>query len=316
MFSKATKAQTFLRLLVAGPSGSGKTYTALRMAHALASEVGGRIALVDTERGSASKYAGDENPDGGSFDFDVARLDRFAPEDYMRLVRFAGQNGYKVLVIDGLSHAWFGDGGILSIVDAKGEGFAGWRIGAPKHREFVEALLSFPGHLVATARTKTEWVMEQNSRGKTAPRRAGVGVVQKEGLEYEFDIGLRLDVDHRAHVDKTRCAALDGWAGSKPGAEFVQQALAWLQQGRPVDDLRREKVIKWLAKFAAHLAIDIDWLYQVIEACITDGVSVGDASVEVLEGCVTQLRNKGSRALLFTEYERVASNAREESHEE
>lgn len=54
-FQPATKRQAKLRLALDGPSGSGKTYSALAIAAAL----GERIALIDTEHGSASKYAGD-----------------------------------------------------------------------------------------------------------------------------------------------------------------------------------------------------------------------------------------------------------------
>src|SRR5215472_6056307 len=59
-FRKAIKYDAKLRFAVCGPAGSGKTYTLLR----LAMELGGPVALVDTERGSASKYA-------DLFEFDV-----------------------------------------------------------------------------------------------------------------------------------------------------------------------------------------------------------------------------------------------------
>src|SRR5262245_45143039 len=52
-FTRATKLEAKLRLALAAPSGAGKTYTALQ----LATHLSGPIALIDTERGSASKYA-------------------------------------------------------------------------------------------------------------------------------------------------------------------------------------------------------------------------------------------------------------------
>lgn len=55
MFAPAVKTESKLRLAIAGPSGSGKTYTALAIGTALAA--GGKVALLDTEHGSASKYA-------------------------------------------------------------------------------------------------------------------------------------------------------------------------------------------------------------------------------------------------------------------
>ena len=49
-FRRAVKYDAKLRFAVCGPSGSGKTYTLLQ----LATELGGPVALIDTERGSAS----------------------------------------------------------------------------------------------------------------------------------------------------------------------------------------------------------------------------------------------------------------------
>ena len=75
-FTKATKSQAKARIALIGPSGSGKTYTALRLSQAL----GDRVAVIDTENASASKYA-DE------FDFDVLALDHFAPQTYIQAIR-------------------------------------------------------------------------------------------------------------------------------------------------------------------------------------------------------------------------------------
>ena len=52
-FVPATKEQAKARVALAGPSGSGKTWTALVLATVLAQD--GRIAVIDTERGSASQ---------------------------------------------------------------------------------------------------------------------------------------------------------------------------------------------------------------------------------------------------------------------
>ena len=105
-FTKATKQEAKLRLALAGPSGSGKTYTALQ----IATHLGGPIALVDTERGSARKYA-------DLFSFDVLELDSFHPERYIEAIHEAEEAGYAVLILDSLSHAWAGKDGALELVD-------------------------------------------------------------------------------------------------------------------------------------------------------------------------------------------------------
>ena len=69
--SKAVKAQSRLRLGITGPAGSGKTWTALEVARGL--KPGARIAVLDTEMGSASKYA-------DAFDFDVVEVAHYKPQ--------------------------------------------------------------------------------------------------------------------------------------------------------------------------------------------------------------------------------------------
>jgi len=97
-FKKATKAQAKLRMAVFGPSGAGKTFTGLRVAKGLAGDTG-RVAVIDTERGSASKYS-------DRFDFDVLVLEDQTIEGYVEAITQADEAGYSVLLIDSLSHAW------------------------------------------------------------------------------------------------------------------------------------------------------------------------------------------------------------------
>ena len=96
VFKKATKSQAKLRAAIFGPSGAGKTMSSLRIATGLAGKTG-RIAVIDTERGSAAKYA-------DLFEFDVAEPADKTIESYVETIQQA--RGYDVLVIDSLSHAW------------------------------------------------------------------------------------------------------------------------------------------------------------------------------------------------------------------
>src|ERR1700683_2729581 len=73
-FTKAVKYADKGRVALIGPPGSGKSYTMLLLARALAGP-SGRIAAIDTEHGSLSKYA-------DIFDFDVIELDTFSPETF------------------------------------------------------------------------------------------------------------------------------------------------------------------------------------------------------------------------------------------
>lgn len=227
MFKKATKEQSRLRLALIGPSGSGKTYTALTIATAF----GGPIAVIDTERGSASKYA-------DLFAFDTVNMETFAPQTYVEAIRAAAQAGYKVLVIDSLSHAWVGREGSLEQHDKAmarqrgGNSFAAWREVTPHHNALVDAILQADLHIIGTMRAKTEYVQEKDERtGKTTVRKVGMAPVQRDGLEYEFDVVADMDADHTMIVSKSRCRELADAVIRKPGAEVAQTLAAWLGQG-------------------------------------------------------------------------------------
>ncbi|MFK0288266.1 ATP-binding protein [Streptomyces sp. NPDC090499] len=237
-FAPATKEQSKARVALDGPSGSGKTYTALTIATAL----GSRIAVIDTERGSARKYANE-------FAFDVLELAYFSPDDLVEALAAAGAAGYEVVIVDSLSHFWSGSGGMLEQVDnaAKkgfgGNSFGGWKEARPMERRMIEALVAYPGHVIVTMRAKTDYVLETNDRGKQVPKKVGMKPEQREGLEYEFDIVGSMDWENTLVVTKSRAKPLTGAVVRQPGIEFGQQIREWLEDGtavEPVEDLITE----------------------------------------------------------------------------
>ena len=227
MFEKATRKQGRLRLALVGPSGSGKTYSAL----AIATGLGKRIAVIDTERGSASKYA-------GLFDFDQMQLETFHPQRYVDAIAEAGKAGYDVLIIDSLSHAWIGKEGALDLVDSAakrsktGSSFNAWRDVTPLHNAMIDSILGSPLHVIVTLRSKVEYVVEKDERtGKSVPRKVGVAPVQREGTEYEFDVVGELDLQNSLTIGKSRCPGLTGTVVNHPGAEFGRVLQDWLSDG-------------------------------------------------------------------------------------
>jgi hypothetical protein len=228
-FTHATKKQAKLRLAIIGPSGSGKTYTALTIATGL----GGKIAVIDTEHGSASKYS-------DIFDFDTLELSEFAPITYVEAIGAAASAGYDVLIIDSLSHAWIGKGGALEQVDniakrtQSHNTFTAWRDVTPSHNAMVEAIVQSPCHVIVTMRSKTEYVMETNEKGKITPRKVGVAPIQRDGLEYEFDVVADMTLDNDLIISKTRCPAMFGKIVNKPTAEFTAPLVKWLTDGEKV----------------------------------------------------------------------------------
>lgn len=227
-FTPAVKRQAKLRIALIGPSGSGKTYSALSVAQHLAN----KIALVDTEHGSASKYA-------DTFRFDTLQLNSFHPNHYIEAIDAAEQAGYELLILDSYSHAWAGKDGALELVDREakklqsGNKFAAWREVTPLHNNLIEKILSANLHVIATMRAKTEYSQERDDRGRTVIRKVGMGPIQRDQVEYEFDVVGELDQENNLVITKTRCKQLNGAVIPKPGENLATILKAWLTDGAP-----------------------------------------------------------------------------------
>lgn len=226
-FKRATKATSKLRLGLVGPAGSGKTMTALRIAKGL----GGRVAVVDTERGSASLYSGERG-----MSFDVMELASYEVERFVEAIKDAVDGGYATLVIDSLSHAWAGKGGILEFVDNAGKrnqgggNFGAWRDATPRHNSLVDAILGAPLHIICTLRSKVEYVVE-NVGGRNQVRKVGLQPVQRDGLEYEFTVVGDVTQDHDLVITKTRAAFLKDAVVREAGEDLGRQLSDWLNTG-------------------------------------------------------------------------------------
>ena len=202
-FKKAKKEQVWLKVLLSGASGSGKSFSALRLATGIAKECNSRIAYIGTE-GSRDKYY------ASSFDYDLLSLEEpFSIDKYVEAIDEAVEAGYKVLIIDSLTHEWLW----LNDVHDKmpGNSFQNWGKLKPKHREFMDKILTCPIHVIATSRSKDEWVIETNDRGKQTPRKVGVGTQQDKNITYEYTVSLVIEQDtHVAHSDKDNTRLFDG----------------------------------------------------------------------------------------------------------
>ena len=239
-FTKATKKQAKARIAIDGPSGSGKTYTSLIAAKALAGD--GRIAVIDTERGSASLYS-------DRFDFDVLELTPpFSPEVYRDAIKVAENAGYAVIVIDSLSHAWEGEGGALDMADNATKrqktpnSYTAWREVTPLHRAMVDAILQSNCHIVVTMRSKMEYVQEKNSEGRTVINKVGMAPIQRSGMEYEFTIVGDMDLDNNIVITKTRFEPYNGLVQKKPDVTFFKPFVDWLNSGKAVEKVSEPEI--------------------------------------------------------------------------
>lgn len=232
-FEKAKKKKAKLRLGIAGPAGSGKSYSALLVARGLTNSWD-KIAVIDTENNSADLYA-----DLG--EYSVLTLSApYKPEKYVQAIEEAEKEGFEVIIIDSLSHAWAGEGGLLDIHgkltdSGKANSFSAWRTVTPMHNALVEAILSCKCHVICNLRSKTDYIQQSNEKGKTEVKRIGMAPVFREGFEYEMTVFLELSHDHYASVTKDRTALLDGQL-FKPTVEIGEKLLAWLEKGAELDN--------------------------------------------------------------------------------
>lgn len=226
-FEKAMRKKAKLRLALTGPSGSGKTYSALLVAKG----IGGRIAVIDTEKGSASLYS-------DVAEFDVLELDPpFSPERFIEAISAAEQAGYDCLIIDSITHEWGGVGGCLELVDTiaktkfRGNSWSAWSEINPRHRSFLDAILRSSMHIIATMRSKTETAqVEENGRKKVA--KLGMKSEQRDGVEYEFTTVL--DIGHESHhaiASKDRTKLFSNADPVVLSEQTGKQLLNWLDSG-------------------------------------------------------------------------------------
>jgi hypothetical protein len=222
---KAERSKAKLRLGMAGPSGSGKTYSSLLLAMGL----GAKVGLIDTEHGSGDLYA-----DLG--DYDVISIEApYTVQKYLEAMAAFESAGYDVIIIDSLTHAWAGDGGLLDkqgkIADRSGNSYTAWRTVTPEHNQLVEAMLATRCHLIATVRAKQEYSQEKDDKGKSVVKKLGMAPVQREGMEYEFTVFLDLDMDHIAKASKDRTSLFDGQY-FKVDKKVAKRLLDWLNTGK------------------------------------------------------------------------------------
>lgn len=222
-FHRAERKKAKLRLALAGPAGSGKTYSALLISFGL----GGRIAMIDTERGSGDLYAHLGN-------YDVCSIDApFTPEKYIEAIRAAESAGYDTIIIDSLSHAWAGPGGVLDIqghvADKSGNSWTAWRQVTPRHNDLVDTILLSKCHIIANMRSKMDHVQTVEN-GKTVVKKVGMNPIQRDGMEYEFTVFMDLDLSHTASASKDRTTLFDGQV-FKPTPETGEMLKEWLESG-------------------------------------------------------------------------------------
>ena len=204
--------------------------------------MGQKIAFVDTENGSASLYS-------DKFDFDVISMNPpFLTEKYAEAIKAAEAAGYDILILDSISHAWSGEGGLLEQkeqLDSRGKGgnsFTNWASITKKHEAFKSAILHSSMNIISTIRSKQEYVMVEQD-GKRQIKRMGLAPIQRDGIEYEFAIVFDIAANHDAEVSKDRTGLFTDkiFKISEVTGEIIQK---WLLSAKPEPDIHGPDIIE------------------------------------------------------------------------
>ncbi len=143
-----------IKLGLQGPSGSGKTYSSLLLASGLTTDLK-KVAVIDTENGSADLYA-----HLGAYN--VLRLTRpYTPERYITAIETCEQAGMEVIILDSITMEWES---LLEIHgNMPGNSFANWSKITPRHNAFIQKILQSPCHVIATIRSKQDYVLSEKN---------------------------------------------------------------------------------------------------------------------------------------------------------
>jgi hypothetical protein len=219
-----------MKMGIQGPSGSGKTYSSLLLASGLTNDLK-NVAVIDTENGSADLYA-----HLGAYN--VLRLTRpFTPERYITAIETCEQAGMEVIILDSITMEWET---LLEIHgQMPGNSFANWSKITPRHNAFIHKILQSPCHVIATIRSKQDYVLSEKN-GKYVPEKVGLKGVTREGMDYEFTIMFDLDIKHNAYASKDRT----GLFMDQPSFVITQgtgkRTLKWCDNGVELEKIKQE----------------------------------------------------------------------------
>lgn len=227
-FRVAERKQVKLKIGLSAPSGAGKTYSALLIAYGICGDWE-KIAVIDTENGSAELYS-----NLGAYSV-CSISPPFTPKKYIEAIHEAEKFGFKVLIIDSLSHAWSGEGGLLDMQDKatkaskSGNSYTSWREITPEHNRLVDAILQSNMDVIVTTRAKSEYVITDEN-GKKNIKKVGLAPVFRDGLEYELTVFFDLSQEHVASTSKDRTGLFDG-QNFIPSFETGEKLAGWRDHG-------------------------------------------------------------------------------------
>ena len=236
MLRQATRTKAKIRLGLSAVSGGGKTYSAILIAKGLSSGDLSKVAIIDTENGSADLYAHMGN-------YNVLTLNApFSPERYIDAIKTCEDAGMNVIIIDSITHEWDGKGGCLQIQEQLGGKYQDWAKVTPRHQAFIDAILQSKCHVITTVRRKQDYEMTKDAGGKMKVEKAGLKEVTREGFEYELTANIELDIRHNATALKDRTGLFMDQPQFIPSEETGKKLLEWCENGTSTTEQKVELI--------------------------------------------------------------------------
>lgn len=226
-----------IKMALQAPSGAGKTMSSLLLAHGLTNGDFSKVAVIDTENGSADLYAHLGN-------YNVLSLTPpFKPQKYVEAIEVCEKAGMEVIIIDSISHCW--DYLLDYHSSLAGNSFTNWGKIKPLEKLFIDKILQSPTHIIATMRTKQDYVLNQKD-GKFIPEKVGLKAVQRDGIDFEFTLVFDLDIKHFAVSSKDRTGLFMDKPEFKITSETGQKILNWCNSGSPVqsETVNEQRVVE------------------------------------------------------------------------
>lgn len=220
-----------IKMALQGSAGSGKTYSSLLLAQGLTDGDLSKVAIIDTENGSADLYAHLGN-------YNVLSLTPpFSPEKYIEAIEVCEKAGMEVIILDSISQVW------EFLLDfhsnLAGNSFTNWAKVTPRQKAFVDKILQAEAHIIATMRTKQDYVLNQKD-GKFIPEKVGLKAIQRDGVDYEFTLVFDIDIKHFAVSSKDRTGLFMGFPEFIISKATGKKILGWCNSGTNLEDVRLE----------------------------------------------------------------------------
>lgn len=212
-----------IKMALQGSAGSGKTYSSLLLAQGLTNGDFSKVAIIDTENGSADLYSHLGN-------YNVLSLQTpFTPQKYVEAIEVCEKAGMEVIILDSISHCW--DYLLDYHSSLAGNSFTNWAKIKPLEKLFIDKILQSNAHVIATMRTKQDYVLNQKD-GKFIPEKVGLKAVQRDGLDFEFTLVFDVDIKHFAVASKDRTEIFMDKPEFKISTETGKKILDWCNSGK------------------------------------------------------------------------------------